>query len=233
MPAVMEQLELAEKAASTAEALETVSEFTKAMQRHAPSREAKERSRELRDRILELLKAVNAISAEDMAELAATTSFSAADLQAALSELPQRKVIKGTPRTITTAFNPLVAGHKLREQLATAEGGAWSGLDLQKQFKLSPAVLHRRRKEHRIVYWRDAQHDFHYPKWQFTPAGALLPGLQEILELFGSDDEWRVIRYFLTPKRSLNNQRPMDLLQQGKSGQVIAHATTHAAENTW
>ena len=131
------------------------------------------------------------------------------------------------------AFDPQEAGQRLVEELQAAEGGAWMGPELQARFHLTPATLHRRRKEHRIIYWRDARHEFHYPRWQFTPAGALLPGIQEVLECFKSQDEWRVVRYFLGPRAQLSGLRPLDLLRQDAVGKVLDHAKVHAKENTW
>jgi hypothetical protein len=122
----------------------------------------------------------------------------------------------------------------LVEELQAAEGGAWTGQELQGEgFRLSPATLHRRRKEHRIIYWRDARHDFHYPKWQFTPGGALLPGIQEVLAVFQSRDEWRILSYFLGRRSQLGGLRPLDCLRQGEIERVLTHAQIHAAENTW
>jgi hypothetical protein len=72
-----------------------------------------------------------------------------------------------------------------------------------------------------------------YPRWQFTEAGALLPGIQDILQLFKSEDEWRLMGYFLGPRRQLGAQRPLDLLCQGKVKEAVAHAQLHATENTW
>ena len=114
----------------------------------------------------------------------------------------------------------------------TAEGGAWTGQELETRFRLTPATLHRRRKEHRIVSWRDALHHFYYPKWQFTASGALLPGIQDILDKFRSSDEWRVMRYFLTP-RGGGGRTPLDLLRRGEVEKAVAHATAHGEENTW
>lgn len=143
----------------------------------------------------------------------------------------------GTPMTgpglAARRFDPLEAGWRAVEQMRDAEGGAWTGPELESRFKLSSALLHRRRKEHRIVHWRDAKHDFHYPKWQFTPSGALLPGVQEILQLFRSEDEWRVMAYFLGKRRQLEDRRPLDLLREGDKEKVLEHARIHAQENTW
>lgn len=152
------------------------------------------------------------------------------------------KVFRSSPATTAgviaalsteAKFDPHEAGLALVRQMQKAEGGAWTGAELHVRFDLTSATLHRRRAEHRIVFWRDAKENFHYPKWQFTPTGALLPGLQEVLQTFRSADEWRVMRYFLTPRQQLDHQPPLALLQRGEQDKVIAHARIHGQENTW
>lgn len=130
-------------------------------------------------------------------------------------------------------FDPFEAGRKAVEQMQAAEGGAWTGAELESHFGLTPANLHKRRTEHRIVWWRDAKNQFHYPKWQFNHAGAPLNGMQEVLQTFRSSDEWRVMRYFLGPRNQLADRTPLDLLRAGEVEKVIAHAKVHAEENTW
>ncbi|MCB1127090.1 MAG: hypothetical protein KDM81_11370 [Verrucomicrobiae bacterium] len=176
------------------------------------------------------------------------SGYSEAEFEAALERLQQTTVepptvdIADTTRVESVetsgasdanAFDPHAVGAELVEQFKVAEGGAWTGADFQGRFGLSAAVLHRRRKEHRILYWRDARHEFHYPKWQFTATGALLPGVQEVLQIFRSVDEWRLMAYFLNPRRQLDDRRPLDLLRGGEKDKVLAHATLHAKENTW
>jgi hypothetical protein len=130
-------------------------------------------------------------------------------------------------------FSPKKAGERIVAELQNADGGAWSGADLKSRWGLTAAVLHRRRKERRIVCWRDPRHNFFYPQWQFTEAGALLPGIQEILQIFNSDDEWRIMRYFLGPRKQLAGRRPLDLLRSGEMDAALAHAHNHGVENTW
>jgi hypothetical protein len=130
-------------------------------------------------------------------------------------------------------FDPYEAGRHAAAQMQQAEGGAWSGSELNHLFGLSPATLHKRRAEHRIIYWRDAKNQFHYPKWQFNEAGAPLQGVQEILQVFRSSDEWRVMRYFLSPREQLDSGTPLDLLRKGFAERVRVHAQLHAEENTW
>jgi hypothetical protein len=63
----------------------------------------------------------------------------------------------------------------------------------------------------------------------------MLRGIEEVLEIFASDDQWRIMCYFLGKRLSLRGRRPLDLLREGKVAEVIAHAKTHAdpQENTW
>lgn len=133
----------------------------------------------------------------------------------------------------SAGFDPLRAGLKLADQMKQAEGGAFTGSELKALYDLSPAALHSRRGRHGIVFWRDAKHDFHYPGWQFTVSGALLPGIQEVLRIFKSTDEWRIMRYFLTPRQQLDGRTPLELLRKGQHGEVTAHAQLHEAENSW
>lgn len=167
--------------------------------------EASSLEEELRDLIVEVLRSSPATAAQVNARLKAAAS----------------------------AADPLDAGLALVRQMQQAEGGAWTGAELGARFRLTAATLHRRRTEHRILFWRDAQEAFHYPKWQFTPAGALLPGVQDVLQTFRSADEWRLMRYFLAPRKQLTDQTPLTLLRQGKTDMVIAHARLHGQENTW
>jgi len=132
-----------------------------------------------------------------------------------------------------SGFLPQQTGARVVAELQTAEGGAWTGAELEQLFGLKPATLHRRRKEHRVIFWRDARHEFHYPRWQFTETGALLPGVQGVLQTFRSQDEWRVMRYFLGQRKQLGGRRPLDLLRSGEVDKVLAHARIHAEENTW
>ena len=165
---------------------------------------------------------------------AASRTRQAAEIQqqiAALQAKLNRILSNTTPEKVR--FDPDVAGHDLAVRMQETEGGSWTGTELERRFGLTPATLHRRRKEHRIVFWRDALHEFHYPRWQFTPTGALLCGLQEVLEVFRSQDEWRIMRYFLGPREQFGGRRALDLLRAGEVGKVLAHAKTHAAENTW
>ena len=141
--------------------------------------------------------------------------------------------IIGPAHAETQQFDPVEQGRILVNEMRAAEGGAWTGNELKELFKLDAATLHSRRKGHRIISWRDPKNNFHYPKWQFNPAGALLPGIQEVLQIFKSHDEWRIVRYFLGHRDQLCGRRPLDLLREGDTETALKHAYQHAEENTW
>ncbi|HEY5892657.1 MAG TPA: hypothetical protein VIT91_05445 [Chthoniobacterales bacterium] len=147
--------------------------------------------------------------------------------------MPTGKAVPAPAKSLPKAFDPFETGRKAVALMQQAEGGAWIGTELEARFGLTPANLHKRRAEHRIVWWKDARNRFHYPKWQFNAAGALLPGVQELLQAFRSQDEWRVMRYFLGPRDQLANRTPLDLLRAGEVEKVLVHAKLHAEENTW
>jgi len=206
------------------------------------------RLREVLKVIFQTMQGFHSASRQELHKAAKKQGYSDAEFNAALQYLVQTPVLAGSATQTVSApanasspgsesnlqtFDPYAAGERLVEELQAAEGGAWTGQELQGRFNLTPATLHRRRKEHRIIYWRDAQHEFHYPQWQFTPTGALQPGVQEILQIFRSDDEWRLMSYFLGQRGQLGDRRPLDLLRNGEKEKVLKHARVHTEENTW
>ncbi len=146
---------------------------------------------------------------------------------------PDAKTKQAPAAALESQFDPLEAGRQAVLQMQKAEGGSWTGAELEARFGLTAANLHKRRVEHRIVSWRDAKNQFHYPKWQFNAVGALLPGVQDVLQSFHSLDEWRVMRYFLAPRHQLGDRTALESLRRGDTDSVIAHARAHGEENTW
>ena len=57
--------------------------------------------------------------------------------------------------------------------------------------------------------------------------------MAEVLQIFGSQDEWRGMRYFLGHRHQLGDQTPLGLLLKGEVDQVLVHAKLHGEENTW
>ncbi|HZR19086.1 MAG TPA: hypothetical protein VFE51_17495 [Verrucomicrobiae bacterium] len=115
--------------------------------------------------------------------------------------------------------------------MARAEGGAVSSADAARLLGVSEKTVLNRWRHHRLVGWKKRTQVF-FPVWQFRD-GQPLPGVEEILGIFSSDDHWRIMGYFLLNRLSLGEQRPLDLLREGKVALVIQHAKAYGKEDLW
>jgi hypothetical protein len=122
-------------------------------------------------------------------------------------------------------------GDVVRQQLTVDEGGSVSTAETARLLGVAKSTVLRRWRAHRMVGWRQAR-AVRFPVWQFAGA-KLLPEIEEILQIFHSDDQWRVMMYFLGNRLSLAGRRPLDLLREGKVPQVVAHAKAYAADDNW
>lgn len=137
----------------------------------------------------------------------------------------------GAPQMDPRLAAALARGEMVRQQLAVAEGGSISTAQAARLLGASKATALRRWRTHRLVGWRQGK-AVRFPVWQFA-GDKLLPGIEEVLQVFQSSDHWRVMVYFLGNRRSLAGRRPLDLLREGKVAEVMAHAKVYEVENTW
>lgn len=125
----------------------------------------------------------------------------------------------------------LARGKIVKERLAADEGGSISSMEVARLLGIARTTVLRRWHAHRLVAWK-RERAVRFPLWQFEGT-KLLRGIEEILKTFQSNDQWRVITYFLSKRLSLGGRRPLDLLREGKATEVVAHAKAYAADNTW
>ncbi len=129
------------------------------------------------------------------------------------------------PKTSTTSSNApkiyptldaaIARGEIVRQKLAANEGGSVSAVQAARILGVSPATVLRRWRNHRLVAWKHGG-SVRVPVWQFD-GEKMLKGIEETLQIFASDDQWRVMRYFLGKRLSLGGCRPLDLLRAGMS----------------
>jgi hypothetical protein len=122
-------------------------------------------------------------------------------------------------------------GEILKEKMAAAEGGGISCKQAARLFGISETAVKARWRAHRLIAWKSKSKVF-FPSWQFKD-GTVLKGIEDVLQIFRSDGQWRVVSYFLCNRHSLMLRRPLDLLRCGKVAEVITHARAHEKENTW
>jgi len=122
----------------------------------------------------------------------------------------------GVPDAVGAA---LVRGVRVREQLKESEGGHVSAEKVREFLggMSKEAVLQRYRKG-RLLGWREGrQNSVRFPVWQFVEGG-MMPGIEEVISLLKSSpsiDDWAAILFFLNRRKSLDDQRPLDVLRQG------------------
>jgi hypothetical protein len=137
----------------------------------------------------------------------------------------------GAPNMDPRFAAAIARGDVVRQQLTVDEGGSISSTEAAHLLGVAKATVLRRWRAHRMVGWKQAK-EVRFPVWQFAGA-KLLPGIEEILQIFHSDDQWRVMMYFLGNRLSLEGRRPLDLLREGKVPKVVAHAKAYASDDNW
>jgi hypothetical protein len=138
------------------------------------------------------------------------------------------------PLTTTAKFNPRVVaaiarGELARKKLTLAKGGPISCAETARLLGITEAAVIRQWHAHRLVGWEEGT-AVQFPVWQFK-GRTLLTGIEDVLQIFRSNDQWRMLRYFLGTRLSLNSGRPLYLLRRGQAAEVIRHASTYAEEN--
>jgi hypothetical protein len=112
-----------------------------------------------------------------------------------------------------------------------AEGGAISADKAGRLLHIATSTVLKRWHNGRLIAWTESEAPW-FPVWQFR-RGKVLPGIEALLRVFRSLDQWRVVVYFLCTRLSLGSKRPLDLLRLGETKRVIEHAKAHAEANTW
>jgi hypothetical protein len=145
--------------------------------------------------------------------------------------------VKAAPCTSSTpSLDPRYAaaiarGVIAKKKMASAEGGAISPARAAQVLGVTERTVIKRWCAFRMIAWRDEK-GVHFPVWQFRN-GKLLSGVETVLKVFRSDDQWRLMLYFLGARRSLNLERPLDMLRRGEAAKVVSHAKALAEDGSW
>lgn len=167
------------------------------------------------------------IQARIRALIADFSAISPVDLADATREILDEMSSRAGARSSGATAQAILRGHAEKESLKTLEGGHLSADEARAFLKLSKPALLDRFKKGRLLGWRE-KNAVRFPVWQFGPAGGLLPGLEETLAALRtkpSYDDWAKVLFFLNPRHSLGEQRPLDLLRQGRLEAVLQLAS--------
>jgi hypothetical protein len=139
-----------------------------------------------------------------------------------LAAIQEQLVTKSKPSA--SLAMALGRGVLAREELKEQEGGSLSAEEARMQLGgLSKEAILKRYRKGQLLGWREAKQDaVRFPVWQFKD-GNVLPGIRETLAVLNEApwmDDWGRILFFLNPRSSLKNTRPLDLLREGDMERV-------------
>lgn len=120
----------------------------------------------------------------------------------------------------------LARGAIARKKLEEAEGGAISAEEVAELLGLSRQGVDYLRKTKAILAWRHTNGKWNYPLWQFD-SGRIRPGIRGCLKNLATDDPWGQMIFFLSPRDSLNGNRPLDLILSKEIEAAIGAARRH------
>lgn len=125
----------------------------------------------------------------------------------------------------------LFRGMEARQRIREMEGGTLSAEETGRLLGIVKQAVIDRHKKGRLLGWREKQGAIRFPVWQFGQDGKVLGGLAEALAALSRNkhlDDWAKVLFFVNPRDSLKNQRPLDLLRKGETQHVIEHARAEA-----
>jgi hypothetical protein len=120
----------------------------------------------------------------------------------------------------------LIRGIEASRRLIDEHGGALSASQVAETLGISRQMVEKRRRTGKLLAVSIGRHGYRYPAWQFETSG-VLPGLEEVLKILASHDEWTQVAFFVTPSLRLHGKAPVDLLRKGKLDPVLTAAAVH------
>jgi hypothetical protein len=144
----------------------------------------------------------------------------------ALTSLAFQRTFASSSREDKLA-NALARGLSVREKMAAAEGGNMSAEETARYLGVTKQSVLNLYHGGKLLGWKTAkQGAIRFPVWQFSQ-GERLPGLNEVLDCLNSVrllDDWGKIGFFLESQEGLKGKRPLDLLRENQTKQVLKAA---------
>jgi hypothetical protein len=141
-------------------------------------------------------------------------------------------VTEAMPSTLKSPLaEALFRGIEARQRIREMEGGTLSAEETGRLLGMVKQAVIDRYNKGRLLGWREKQGAIRFPLWQFGKDGNVLGGLPEALEALARNthlDDWAKVLFFVNPRDSLKNQRPLDLLRKGEAQRVIELARAEA-----
>lgn len=183
-----------------------------------------------------LRSVVLARSLNALAEAMARDARGLEDVASAPSDLAVLLRMLERPEVLEAllAEDPLAAarlrGIEARSTLLEQEGGTVPAGELGLMLGgITPQAVNKRRKAGRLLALPVGESRYHYPVWQ-VEGGQVLPGFEEVLDVFGVEDPWMRAAFFLGGNARLGGERPLDELRRGNIEAVKRAASAHGEQ---
>jgi hypothetical protein len=149
-----------------------------------------------------------------------------------MATLPLRADLQDVPAT--QGIDPLeqfrVRGEKIKEELLhVGETFPLKSIQVAEMLGINPMTVRRMRVQRRLLAVSGAQ-GYLFPAWQFSTY-SVLPGLAEVLNALEFKDEWTPLLFLCSGDRHLEGDTPLERLQAGDIGAVIAAASAYGQHN--
>jgi hypothetical protein len=174
-----------------------------------------------------MVRAINAVL-----EFAALSEASAMNATTAPSDLAVllRALSAGELLTDLKRVEPLapafIRGIEARRQLLEDNGGTLTAEQAAQSLGVTRQAVDKRRSAGKLIGLTTGRHGYRYPVWQFTVSGTL-PGLESVLGVLASHDEWMQTAFFVGSNPRLDNRTPLEKLQAGEVEKVLLAAEAY------
>lgn len=119
------------------------------------------------------------------------------------------------------------------DELRKLEGGGLPDAAFAKRAGISRETVRKYREKGKLIAWQKDSRNLRYPAWQ-AHQGGLLPGLAAVLEVLAPHQmtPLALVDYFLSESEELDGARPLDLLRENRTAEVVAHAGRYGVAGT-
>jgi len=129
-----------------------------------------------------------------------------------------------------TSVEPLapafIRGIEAKRKLIEGRGGSLTAEKAAEVLGISRQAVDKRRRAGKLIGLTTGRYGYRYPVWQFTEAG-VIPGLEDVLIVLASHDEWMQAAFLLGENPRLNSKTPIELLKAGELDRVLSAAEVY------
>ena len=111
-------------------------------------------------------------------------------------------------------------GLDAKARLIEQNGGVFKTDQVAEYLGITPQAVNKRHALRQLVGLTFRKRGHVFPAWQFTDRGTV-PGLDQVLRVLASHDEWMQNVFFINPNTRLYGRRPLDLLREGEIQEVV------------